>query len=88
MFPCHIFIVEHTNCILFYAGINSCSELNPPNNGALACDTWLDGRFCQILCQENYVLNGKDSSSNLLICGDSGTWYGTTSRHCEGTALN
>ncbi|XP_060607326.1 uncharacterized protein LOC132759553 [Ruditapes philippinarum] len=56
--------------------IETCPALRPPDNGALACDTWLQGKFCQILCEDGYVVKDDIAvQESLLVCGDSGTWY-------------
>jgi hypothetical protein len=33
---------------------NGCPDLQAPDNGALACDVWVGGRFCHPLCSEGY----------------------------------
>ncbi|KAL4218701.1 hypothetical protein ACF0H5_021289 [Mactra antiquata] len=63
----------------------SCPALQPPDNGALACDTWFAGRFCQMQCQEGYVvtddkdtsIDERDKHKQLLVCSDSTTWLNT-----------
>lgn len=55
-----------------------CPELRPPDRGALACDVWMDGRYCQTFCREGYLFNtqeGYEFHRSLLVCGDSGKWY-------------
>ncbi|CAG2241794.1 unnamed protein product [Mytilus edulis] len=32
---------------------NGCPDLEPPENGALACDVWVGGRYCHPLCTSN-----------------------------------
>ncbi|KAL4218702.1 positive regulation of smoothened signaling pathway [Mactra antiquata] len=63
----------------------SCPALQPPANGALACDTWLAGRFCQLFCEEGYVVTDDNKTAvneinkqrQLLVCSDSYTWLNT-----------
>ncbi|XP_041479272.1 sushi, von Willebrand factor type A, EGF and pentraxin domain-containing protein 1-like [Lytechinus variegatus] len=54
-----------------------CLRLDPPGNGALACDTWEFGRFCSMFCNQNYDIPRQSSSvepPNLYVCGTSGIW--------------
>ncbi|XP_062584689.1 sushi, von Willebrand factor type A, EGF and pentraxin domain-containing protein 1-like [Saccostrea cucullata] len=46
----------------------------PPKNGAVACDSWLDGKFCQVQCQEGYYFKPDYPFHEMLVCGDSGIW--------------
>ncbi|XP_038057933.1 sushi, von Willebrand factor type A, EGF and pentraxin domain-containing protein 1-like [Patiria miniata] len=34
-----------------------CPFYPPPQNGALACETWLGGQFCRVACSENFDFN-------------------------------
>ncbi|XP_048737007.2 sushi, von Willebrand factor type A, EGF and pentraxin domain-containing protein 1-like [Ostrea edulis] len=49
-------------------------EPNVPQNGALACDYWLGGKFCQMLCKSGYDVQLGQSFVDMLVCGDSGQW--------------
>ncbi|XP_072179385.1 uncharacterized protein [Diadema setosum] len=52
-----------------------CMSLDPPINGALACDGWTHGTFCSILCQERYdIPRNSPSVPELYVCGSSGIW--------------
>lgn len=63
--------------------LNPCSDLPVPDNGALVCDTWYFGRYCQMLCEDGHVViddpdtaqNEVDLHKTLLVCSDSGIWY-------------
>ncbi|XP_053381241.1 uncharacterized protein LOC128546131 isoform X1 [Mercenaria mercenaria] len=62
---------------------NTCQELRAPDNGALACDTWLNGRYCQMLCEDGYVVVDDPDTTldevrihkTLVVCGNSGIWH-------------
>ncbi|XP_061164195.1 sushi, von Willebrand factor type A, EGF and pentraxin domain-containing protein 1-like [Saccostrea echinata] len=43
-----------------------------PQNGAVACDSWLDGKFCQVQCQQGYDFKPGYPFYEMLVCGDSG----------------
>ena len=50
---------------------------NPPKNGALACDRWFGGRFCQMLCMEGFDVLPGTEFEKMLTCGsdkDGGKW--------------
>eukprot|EP00057_Strongylocentrotus_purpuratus_P020002 XP_011674476.1 PREDICTED: uncharacterized protein LOC754362 [Strongylocentrotus purpuratus] len=51
----------------------SCRGLDPPENGALACDGWSDGKFCDLFCNDKFdvPIQGFD---NQYVCGLSGIW--------------
>ncbi|XP_078614593.1 sushi, von Willebrand factor type A, EGF and pentraxin domain-containing protein 1-like [Branchiostoma floridae x Branchiostoma japonicum] len=49
-----------------------CEYYRPPVNGATACDTWLYGQFCTILC--NHLYEFATSPAELYVCGGSGDW--------------
>lgn len=59
----------------FCQDLNRCGKVpNPPKNGALACDRWLGGQFCQVFCRDGYtVLPGK-KVERMLTCSLSGKW--------------
>lgn len=46
----------------------------PPKYGAIACDTWLDGKFCQVQCHKDYDFKPDYPFYEMLVCGDSGKW--------------
>lgn len=46
----------------------------PPGNGALACDKWFGGVFCQMLCKEGYDVPPGRDFAEMFVCGDSGEW--------------
>ncbi|KAL3870955.1 hypothetical protein ACJMK2_038980 [Sinanodonta woodiana] len=53
-----------------------CEQLKPPNNGAVVCDVWRGGSFCQFQCMENTTMLDKDWRQ-LFVCSDSGLWRPT-----------
>ena len=59
----------------FFKVIKKCvDEPNIPKNGALACDYWIGGKFCQMLCQQGYDVKVGYNFVDMLVCGDSGKW--------------
>lgn len=55
--------------------IQKCAKKpNTPKNGALACDRWLGGQFCQMLCREGYDVSPGRKFEEMLTCGESGDW--------------
>lgn len=55
------FIDKYTSCKLLYtmtfflqSSENPCNPLPSPLNGAMVCDTWLYGRFCQMQCTDKF----------------------------------
>lgn len=55
--------------------IQKCAKKpNTPKNGALACDTWLGGQFCQMLCRDGYDVSPGRKFEEMLTCGESGDW--------------
>ena len=51
---------------------NGCPDLQAPDNGALACDVWVGGRFCHPLCSEGY--STYYDLPNMLVCQENGLW--------------
>ncbi|XP_060077180.1 sushi, von Willebrand factor type A, EGF and pentraxin domain-containing protein 1-like [Ylistrum balloti] len=51
----------------------NCQLPEAPDNGALACDYWLGGRFCQPQCQMGYDISVRSTAVDLLICNDDGS---------------
>ncbi|XP_045191476.2 neurogenic locus notch homolog protein 1-like isoform X3 [Mercenaria mercenaria] len=53
-----------------------CEELNVPVNGARLCNGWKTdyGRFCMIMCQQNYTIGPSQSYYTWHVCGASGNW--------------
>ncbi|XP_061173458.1 uncharacterized protein LOC133182626 [Saccostrea echinata] len=47
---------------------------NEPKNGAVACDYWLGGKFCQMLCKSGYDVSRGSHFYDMIVCGDSGEW--------------
>uniref|UniRef100_K1PV65 Uncharacterized protein n=1 Tax=Magallana gigas TaxID=29159 RepID=K1PV65_MAGGI len=39
------------DCKVVHRRVN---DPDPPKNGAVASDTWLDGKFCQVQCRKDY----------------------------------
>ncbi|XP_052788863.1 sushi, von Willebrand factor type A, EGF and pentraxin domain-containing protein 1-like [Mya arenaria] len=55
---------------------DTCQKPDPPENGALACDTWAGGKYCIVQCREGFVIEDNTFES-LLTCSDhSGTFSG------------
>ncbi|XP_062616948.1 sushi, von Willebrand factor type A, EGF and pentraxin domain-containing protein 1-like isoform X2 [Saccostrea cucullata] len=53
-----------------YCKKNPCEPLPAPANGAMACDEWLYGVFCQMQCMEGYdIPNGAVGSNNKVFTG-------------------
>jgi len=63
----------------------SCDELRTPQNGAKACDKWLDaGTFCTLHCNVGYDFANRPPE--IYICGASGKWFpGNTVPDCSKT---
>ncbi|XP_060580838.1 sushi, von Willebrand factor type A, EGF and pentraxin domain-containing protein 1-like [Ruditapes philippinarum] len=53
-----------------------CEPLNVPINGARLCNGWQTGygRFCMIMCQQNFTIGPSFSYSMWYVCGASGNW--------------
>ncbi|XP_063444324.1 sushi, von Willebrand factor type A, EGF and pentraxin domain-containing protein 1-like [Mytilus trossulus] len=51
---------------------NGCPDIIPPDNGAMACDVWVGGRFCHPLCSHGYSV--LESLPNFMVCIEDGTW--------------
>ncbi|KAI8480747.1 hypothetical protein Bbelb_415400 [Branchiostoma belcheri] len=52
----------------------ACPPLNPPRFGALACDTWVYGKFCSMFCDAQHDIPRGTSPGDKYICGASGIW--------------
>ncbi|XP_020610476.1 sushi, von Willebrand factor type A, EGF and pentraxin domain-containing protein 1-like isoform X1 [Orbicella faveolata] len=50
-----------------------CIEKRPPENGAMACDDWMFGRFCSPFCNDRYDF-AEVLTSSVWACGASGVW--------------
>ncbi|XP_078613330.1 uncharacterized protein LOC144883016 [Branchiostoma floridae x Branchiostoma japonicum] len=64
MFNFLFFLLEHT-----------CPYQAPPQNGAIACDTWLGGQFCSVSCNRDFDFARAPES--LYYCrqeAEGGTW--------------
>lgn len=61
------------NVKFYFPDGRSCVDLQPPKNGAIACDNWEGGQFCQVQCK-----NGTEMSSVSLnkfyVCNRDGEW--------------
>ena len=51
-----------------------CPRLDPPVNGALACDYWLYGQFCEMFCQKGTDIAKGRAVPELLVCSTEGSW--------------
>ncbi|WAR32017.1 NOTCH-like protein [Mya arenaria] len=49
---------------------DTCQKPEPPENGALACDTWAGGKYCVVQCGEGFVIEDSTFDS-LLTCSDN-----------------
>ncbi|XP_022091528.1 sushi, von Willebrand factor type A, EGF and pentraxin domain-containing protein 1-like [Acanthaster planci] len=49
-----------------------CPYFPPPQNGALACETWLGGQFCRVACNENFDFNRKPATE--YFCDNVAQW--------------
>ncbi|XP_050418511.2 sushi, von Willebrand factor type A, EGF and pentraxin domain-containing protein 1-like [Patella vulgata] len=55
-----------------------CKNLTAPLNGALVCDDWAFGTFCNMMCNSNFDIPRTMDTSNRFICGlTSGQWSPT-----------
>ncbi|XP_078343207.1 uncharacterized protein LOC144628957 isoform X2 [Oculina patagonica] len=51
-----------------------CSNLSPPDGGAMACDDWMLGTFCSPFCQNNTDF-AQPLLQSMWVCGAKGTWF-------------
>ncbi|GIY60800.1 sushi, von Willebrand factor type A, EGF and pentraxin domain-containing protein 1 [Caerostris darwini] len=51
---------------------NTCPYYPPPTNGALSCDDWSAGQFCQVLCNDKHDFVEKPSE--WYICNEKSVW--------------
>ncbi|XP_069125356.1 sushi, von Willebrand factor type A, EGF and pentraxin domain-containing protein 1-like [Argopecten irradians] len=50
-------------------------RLEPPSHGAVACDYWLGGQFCQMLCRKGYDVPVGYQFPDMYVCGtNTGKW--------------
>lgn len=49
-----------------------CEELEPPLNGAKACETWLVGMHCTVHCNKGYSFAA--DPQKLYFCTPKGRW--------------
>lgn len=63
----------------------TCASLNPPENGALACDKWLYGEYCKMFCESSYDIprTRKDIAKAMFICTGNGQWNFDTVPDCS-----
>ncbi|XP_067681709.1 sushi, von Willebrand factor type A, EGF and pentraxin domain-containing protein 1-like [Haliotis asinina] len=52
----------------------TCPLLTPPGDGALVCDLWEDGNYCQMQCMNGTDISPRFPYKKLFVCGRSGTW--------------
>ncbi|XP_071080206.1 sushi, von Willebrand factor type A, EGF and pentraxin domain-containing protein 1-like [Haliotis cracherodii] len=52
----------------------TCPQLAPPGNGALACDLWEGGNYCQMQCMKGTDVPPTFLYKKLFVCGKSGSW--------------
>ncbi|XP_050389147.1 sushi, von Willebrand factor type A, EGF and pentraxin domain-containing protein 1 isoform X2 [Patella vulgata] len=75
----------------------NCPYLKPPDNGAIACNIWYGGKFCQLQCQKGYDVTPEYTQfKQLLMCGKSGCWNNDVNfpqtlpkecKHCRRSSL-
>ena len=67
--------VRYTDILLrlLTSDTNNCVPIQPPTNGAIACDNWEGGEFCQAQCQQGTTMRG-GTLGQLHVCLDSGDW--------------
>ena len=59
--------------IMFSDG-RACVALPPPKNGAVACDNWEGGQFCQVQCKNGTQMSSV-SLNKLYVCqSENGEW--------------
>lgn len=51
----------------------TCLTITPPRNGAVVCDTWLGGEFCQAQCRNGTTMSSVDLGT-LYVCSKNGNW--------------
>lgn len=69
------------------ADTNNCVPITPPTNGAIACDNWSSGKFCQALCQKGTDM-AYSTLDKLYTCGHDGSWWPTPKLgSCKGKAM-
>ncbi|XP_021358087.1 uncharacterized protein LOC110453459 [Mizuhopecten yessoensis] len=50
----------------------------PPDYGAIACDYWLGGKFCQMLCKKGYDIPPGYTFPEMIVCSETGQWLPTS----------
>ncbi|KAK3602544.1 hypothetical protein CHS0354_003796 [Potamilus streckersoni] len=50
-----------------------CVPLTPPKDGAVVCDTWKGGIFCQFQCMNGTTMHVQ-GWQRLHVCSDNGAW--------------
>ncbi|XP_048238456.1 uncharacterized protein LOC124149204 [Haliotis rufescens] len=67
-----------------YCEVPKCPPLSAPAHGAVACDKWLGGQMCSVLCQKGYDVPGE--FEKYYICPiSSGKWTSDNVPGCEPT---
>ncbi|XP_041369905.1 sushi, von Willebrand factor type A, EGF and pentraxin domain-containing protein 1-like [Gigantopelta aegis] len=61
---------RHPSCILQ----KKCPPLRAPDNGAMVCDTWFGGQFCQFMCRNGIDIPRTFKEYQLFHCGNTGIW--------------
>jgi hypothetical protein len=52
----------------------TCADIPPPKNGAVVCDNWEGGEFCQVQCKNGTQMSSV-SLNKLYVCqGQKGEW--------------
>ncbi|XP_078619238.1 uncharacterized protein LOC144886476 [Branchiostoma floridae x Branchiostoma japonicum] len=51
-----------------------CTDLSSPQNGALFCDNWGDGKICTLLCNEAFDIPRGQSGESFYLCRNDGVW--------------
>ncbi|XP_067686009.1 sushi, von Willebrand factor type A, EGF and pentraxin domain-containing protein 1-like [Haliotis asinina] len=67
-----------------YCEVPKCPKLSAPAHGAVACDKWLGGQMCSVLCQKGYDVPG-DFEKYYICPISSGKWTSDNVPGCEPT---
>lgn len=70
--------------VIFHKDTQKCVAIKPPKDGAVACDNWLGGEFCQAQCKNGTEMSGFDLG-RLFVCQHNGEWsHPATLKPCKG----
>ena len=67
-------MMEGSFLFFFPMKAKPCDDLSTPQNGAKACDKWLNGgKVCTLHCNAGYDF--ANIPPNFYICGAGGKWH-------------